>query len=1409
MYICIIGRIIIPVKGFLNNKYEFNQKDIKNRFILVFLKQSNDNKFMHIKNRCCCFTYNRIIFSLLISLLFYQALTLSATDTYQFETGLSGLTTQMEGNMVRDDDGFLWFPYYGGIASYDGNHLRYYEDGENSLSGPAAISIAIDHDGLFWILTEDSGLNSYDKMTNSFTSYSYDPENSDSISNDLTEGFGKQILHVDDKNRILIGTMGGLNIYDKNTGKFTHYTHEPDNHNSLSHNNVTSVIQDGDGIIWVGTYGGGLNRFDESTNSWKTYQHSEESDKSIASDKVWTLLEDKDGILWIGTWDKGLSRLNKETETFTHYREDPLNPESLHDNRIFSLYEDSNQNIWISHRDADSTGLERLNPQRSRFFHYPPDPKNEHSVSSNSISSVYEDPVSNILWVINTYSGLIDKFDPQNHKFPIHKYNPENPDGLSGKMVLVMEEDKRGRVWLAVQGGFDIFDRKTGSFSHLSFDEIDPKLGNISLAMTWEDERYLWLLSIRGVLSLFDTEELKTVKHYIHDPMNPDSIMLQTATGSKIVQDRDDENILWIPLSEGLEKFNKKTGKFTHFVHDPDNPYTISQGAVWTVYDDGQGYIWASAFGGLSRLDKNIGLFTRYDHDPDNPESIGFTKQSTVFEDSSGNFWVAGLTDGMDLLDRGTGIFTHFNKSAGFPSSGINMTIHEDDEGYLWLGTTDTGIVKFDPRIKETVAVYTKSDGLQDNTIWRSFKTRDGQMWFGGGLGVNYFYPDEIHENLQIPPVSLTSLTQSGVPLPVDRAPEKLEELTLPWQKNYFEFRFAVLNYTKPEENEFAYMLEGRDKEWYYSGSNPVGRYTGLKGGQYTLKIKGANNDGLWNEEGHSLIINVKSPFWETLYFRLSLILFTVLVIAAISWYMYRLHREIRWRKEGEEKLLKSKKDLSITLNSIGDGVITTDLSGNVTRMNPVASILTGWKEADACGRPLNEVFNIINLYTREPVENPVEKVLQTGKVVDLANHTILLSREGTEYHIADSGAPITSEYGTVYGVVLVFRNISAEYGLQEQLRHSQKMEAIGQLAGGVAHDFNNMLTGIIGAAEILGKKLAADSPLHTYKNMILESGNRAADLTKKLLIFARKETHSFEFLNIHDILNNTVTLMKHTFNKRINITTDLSADFPWLEGDSSLLQNALLNLGLNSSQAMDENGKLHFQTENTVIDKAVVQKDIELKPGTYIQIKIRDEGCGIESKILNRIFEPFYSTKEKGKGTGLGLSLVYSGIKQHGGSISVKSQVGSGTEFTLLIPVTDKKNISDIKKNAAVTGEGKILLVDDEDVIRETMKLNLENLGYEVLTAQNGEEGLSLFQENQFDLILLDMIMPEMSGKEFFKLVKKIDSDIRVILVSGYYNEEDVMEMKSLGLNGILQKPVNQEKLSTLIEDILKSQTL
>ncbi|WP_462324540.1 PAS domain S-box protein [Desulfoplanes sp.] len=518
--------------------------------------------------------------------------------------------------------------------------------------------------------------------------------------------------------------------------------------------------------------------------------------------------------------------------------------------------------------------------------------------------------------------------------------------------------------------------------------------------------------------------------------------------------------------------------------------------------------------------------------------------------------------------------------------------------------------------------------------------------------------------------------------------------------------------------------------------------------------------------------------------------------------------RFIAERNTALEKLHQSEENLRTTLDSIGDGVIATDTGGRVTRMNPVAEDLTGWGMEEAWGEPLHRVFSIINADTRKPVDSPVEKVLATSSIVGLANHTVLVARDGSEYQIADSGAPIRSDSGEILGVVLVFRDVSKESILQEQLRQSRKMDAIGQLAGGVAHDFNNMLSGIMGAAELLETK--ENIPIEDrdrYLDLILQSAIRAKDLTSKLLAFGRKEKMTAAPVDIHTLVEDTVAITARTMDKRIKTNVVAREDNAWVHGDASTLQNALINLVLNAGQAMPEGGELHIGTRNRNVDGDYsVESPFDLRPGNHVEITVTDTGTGIPPGDLQRIFEPFFTTKTAGKGTGLGLAAVYGTIRSHHGEITVSSGVGTGTTFQILLPCVKPPDTTRAKEQPVITGTETVLLVDDEESIRVTEKMLLEDMGYSVVCASDGRQAVEVFRANhrEIDVVVMDMRMPEMDGLEALERMKEIDPDCRVIIVSGFTNNGTLEESHHNGVAGFLRKPYRISELSALMAKVL-----
>ncbi|MDA3961882.1 MAG: PAS domain S-box protein [Planctomycetota bacterium] len=415
---------------------------------------------------------------------------------------------------------------------------------------------------------------------------------------------------------------------------------------------------------------------------------------------------------------------------------------------------------------------------------------------------------------------------------------------------------------------------------------------------------------------------------------------------------------------------------------------------------------------------------------------------------------------------------------------------------------------------------------------------------------------------------------------------------------------------------------------------------------------------------------------------------------------------------------------------------------------------------------------------------------------------------DGSTVWLRGSKVPLRTTEGEVYGVLGTYMDVTERKQLDEQLRQSQKMDAIGQLAGGIAHDFNNMLGGIFGAAELLDAHIPDDPSARQYHNMIMISAERAADLTSQLLAFARRQPASSTAVDVHEVIEETATLLAKTIDRRIVIDQQLEAKHSHVIGDPSLLHSALLNLGINASHAMPEGGRLTLATRQVTIDAALCEvSSFDLTPGPFLEVEIRDSGEGIDEAVLPRIFEPFFTTKTQGKGTGLGLAAVYGTVQQHFGMISVYSEPGAGTCFHILLPLAPDQLKEDESDGQLCPGSGRVLVVDDEEVMRLTAKAILESLGYEVILAENGVEGLSRFKQDpdHFDLVVLDMVMPEMNGRDCFRAIRSIRPEQRVLLSSGFTREDDLAEMKREGLLGFIRKPYHGQVLGQAVHDALQ----
>ncbi|WP_238339693.1 PAS domain S-box protein [Candidatus Manganitrophus noduliformans] len=516
--------------------------------------------------------------------------------------------------------------------------------------------------------------------------------------------------------------------------------------------------------------------------------------------------------------------------------------------------------------------------------------------------------------------------------------------------------------------------------------------------------------------------------------------------------------------------------------------------------------------------------------------------------------------------------------------------------------------------------------------------------------------------------------------------------------------------------------------------------------------------------------------------------------------------RDITERKQAEEALAAEKERLAVTLGSIGDGVIATDVTGRVIFINRTAEELSGWFRAEAIGRPLPEVFRIVHEKSRAHCENPVEKVLATGNVVALANHTVLIAKDGKEHAIADSGAPIRNREGEVIGVVLVFRDVTEKQRMEEELLRASTLESVGLLAGGVAHDFNNILTAILGNVSLA--MLSLDERSEPYERLAQaeKASMRARDLAQQLLTFAKGGVPVKKTASLVDLLRDASDFVTRGSNVRCAFSIQEGL---WpVEIDEGQIGQVIHNLVLNAQQAMPEGGTIEIRAVNKTAGEV---KGLPLHEGNYVHIAVRDFGIGIPKDHLAKIFDPYFTTKRKG--SGLGLSISYSIVKKHDGHMTVDSEPGKGATFSLYLPAFPKAALPKGKETAEVeslTGRGRILVMDDEESIRDVLDKLLRRLGYEALLAEDGAEAISLYRqaiesETPIDAVIMDLTVPGgMGGKEAILALREIDPEIKAIVSSGYSNDPMAAAFMEYGFSEFIAKPFKLENLGKVLKRVI-----
>lgn len=1343
------------------------------------------------------------IFNLLLGLGFVASTAFSQINDFHFKqyTTSHGLSSSNIQGITQDHEQFIWIGTDNGLNRFDGYNFHTYKNiagDSTSLSGNFIMDLFPDSKGNLWIGTR-TGLNLYDQNQDNFKRIQLKTNYPDVF-------YIRKILEDQQKNLFVITNAGNVFGFDEKKQGFQFILHtEPE---------VKSMAFDYQNNLWIGNSKG---LFQYNPIDSILIQHTFQG--ILANNNIEILFAYKNQI-WIGTHRDGAVVFDIDNQEFSRL--------DLNSNYLGIFYQDRSGNIWI----GTEMNLKIYQPKENRIHEIETIHIGNRMVSTAGVSAMFEDRQGNF-WLAIRYGGL--NLAHQQKAFLHNIFGPEPEINFTKNKLTSILIDHKDNLWVGFfENGIDIIDRKAKTKQHFDpFSHGFSNIGNGTVYALFEDsQQNIWIGTYFEGLQRFDSQANQFISY---KKLFEEHTKIKITDVRSITEDKN-QNLWIVTHGTGLIQFNPKTLAVTHFNNARN--HLVSD---WTtmVLIDHENTIWVAAAGGLSRLNADS-RFTNYTNQSENPNSLSNNFVTTIYEDSQNQLWV-GTVEGLNLFDRKTETFTRFNVNHGLKSDYI-CSILEDQHHNFWISTKE-GLSRYKSE-SNTFKNYDVQNGTQANEFFTNsaYKSDEGEFFFGSVEGIIAFFPDSIRENRMVPEVVFTDFKlfnksvgigpKEGNILTIPKHISQSDKIKLEYNQNVISFEFVALNFIEPDKNLYAYKMEGFDQDWNYVGTKRIATYTNLHPGTYTFRVKASNNDGVWNEKGTSVKIIIIPPIWARWWFQSLMaigLLFVILMLhlirtrnihsrnrelenrvnertAELNQSNIDLQREIDERVRMEEEIIAEQERLDVTLRSIGDGVITTNTQGEVVLMNKIAEDLTGWSQEKARGLRLPEVFNIINEKTRQTVPNPVDQVLQTGEIVELANHTILIAKDGAELIIADSGAPIKDRKGNIIGVVLVFRDITLKTKIEQELQKANKIESLGILAGGIAHDFNNLLTAILSNLSLAMLDLDSGSELYQILTEIDNASLQARDLTQQLLTFSKGGIPLKATTDIVDVIKNPAVFALRGSNVRCQFNF---AEKLWpVDIDRGQIGQVIHNLVLNATQAMSKGGEIHISAENLKIRE---QESIPLKKGDYVKISVRDHGIGIPHKYFQKIFDPFFTTTQKGN--GLGLAISYSIIQKHDGYINLESELGKGTTFFIYLPASTKQVDATEEDNTPLPkAKGRVLVMDDEEFIRKSIKKMLKRLGYEVEVAIDGEEAIELFKHSRmngsaFDVLIIDLTIPGgMGGKETLENLQEIDPDVRAIVSSGYSNDPVMANYEDHGFSGILSKPYKITDLSQVLESVLKS---
>jgi two-component system, sensor histidine kinase ChiS len=853
----------------------------------------------------------KIILGLFIAFLIVAQLLASEIPeqfiSYTTEDGLPHNTVRA---IAQDSVGFMYFGTQDGLVRFDGNKVQTFRHDHHhpyTLSNNFITSLYVGRSNKLWIGTRD-GFNQFDLITEKIIPFRNDSTDPFSLGNNSIHS-----VYEDTSGIVWIATSGGgLNRFDPRMGTFIRYQRDPTDPHSIGFNYISCITEDDTGILWLGTTGKGIIRFNRITDTFTTYEFQPGIAESFRSNVVRSITQDASGLLWIGTYG-GFHLFDPERGYIRHWTQAEIPGNSLSENSVWSIKEDSDQMLWIA---TFGGGMNRFDPKTEEFKHWLCNDDKKDAISSNSLFTLFFDNVGT-LW-IGTANG-ISKINDARKQIATYAHNPRNPNTLAASMVSAIFEDSSGIVWVGA-GGLNKLDRELNTVTrYMAKPDDRSQLSHSRITTIHQDATGMLLVGTEGGgLNLFDPYR-QTFRQFRQEIQDQRKLSHDAIWTSCI----DRYGNLWIGTAGGgLNKFEGSSETFTRWLADIGDAHALTNNFITSIIEDRDAFLWVGTDGGgVHRFDPQTGIFTRYQSKQENQTGISSNFISVLFQDSRGILWVGTSGGGLNKCIAGDPIqpdrmscFAYDEKS-GFPSDVI-QGILEDNRGNLWI-STNRGIVVLNPH-DNSFRTYDRFDGLQGNEFERGscFKNTNGELMFGGFNGMNVFHPENISDNLVPPPIVITGLRFLNNPVVIgensmlQKVPWATDVVTMPYDRSMVTFEFAALDYRFPRKNQYAYKLDGFNEDWIYCGNERTATFTNLNPGTYTFRVKGSNNDGIWNQEGTTMKLVILPPYWKTWWFQAVLLMSVAGFLAFLFYSRIEHYKKARSQQQEFSKRLIQSQEL-------------------------------------------------------------------------------------------------------------------------------------------------------------------------------------------------------------------------------------------------------------------------------------------------------------------------------------------------------------------------------------------------------------------------------------------------------------------------------------------------------------------